>query len=187
MLLKVVIAIVSLVVLISLSRLLNRLLTDFARNKQVPILRVHFIRKVINTGLIILSVIVSCFILGLGYHQVFIFLSSVLAVIGIALFAQWSILSHLTAGLIIFFAFPYRVGDRVKVIDADEDITGEIIEIASFHVLIRRQDGSTVTYPNSALLQKPVIKISSESGPVIAKTANQKIEAPIQESPKTEG
>ena len=54
---------------------------------------------------------------------------------------------------------PYRVGDRVKVVDPDEDISGEIVEVASFHVLIRRDDGSTVTYPNSALLQKPVIKL----------------------------
>jgi small-conductance mechanosensitive channel len=159
MLLKVLILLGALVGLLLLSRVLNRFLDEFARARKVPLMRVLFIRKLFNTLMIVLAVMVFCFILGLGYQQLFIFLSSVLAVIGIALFAQWSILSHLTAGMIIFFGFPYRVGDRVKVVDPDEDISGEIVEVASFHVLIRRDDGSTVTYPNSALLQKPVIKL----------------------------
>lgn len=159
MLLKVVIAAAALLGVLLFGRLLNRLLDEFARSKKVPYMRVLFVRKLINTLMVMLAIIIFCFVLGLGYHQVFIFLSSVLAVVGIALFAQWSILSHLTAGIIIFFAFPYRVGDRVKVIDPEEDITGEIMEVASFHVLIRRDDGSTVTYPNSALLQRPVIKL----------------------------
>lgn len=158
MLLKVVIAVVALSGVVLLGRLLNRLLDEFARTKRVPYVRVLFVRKLINTLMVVLAFIAVSFVLGLGYHQLFIFLSSILAVIGVALFAQWSILSHLTAGVIIFFAFPYRVGDRVQVVDSDADICGVIIEVASFHVLILRDDGSTVTYPNSALLQKPVIK-----------------------------
>ncbi|GAB3380198.1 mechanosensitive ion channel family protein [Spongiibacter taiwanensis] len=170
MLLKVVIAAAALFGVLLFGRLLNRFLDEFARSKKVPYVRVLFVRKLINTLMVVLAIIVFCFVLGLGYHQVFIFLSSVLAVVGIALFAQWSILSHLTAGIIIFFAFPYRVGDRVKVLDPEDDITGEIMEVASFHVLIRRDDGSTVTYPNSALLQKPVVKL-----PLTAPTEEEEI------------
>ena len=62
--------------------------------------------------------------------------------------------------MIIFFAFPYRIGDRIKVVDKDDDISGKIVEIALFHVLIRRDDGSTVTYPNSIILQKAVIQLN---------------------------
>src|SRR5690554_6021531 len=149
MLTKFAIALICLAGLVYLNRLLHRLLEEFGRKRRISALRLHVIRKAINVLLLALGVILVCFFLGLSYNQVFIFLSSILAVIGIALFAQWSILSHLTAGFIIFFAFPYRVGDRVKVVDQDEDISGEILEIASFHVLILRDDGSTVTYPNS--------------------------------------
>jgi small-conductance mechanosensitive channel len=163
MLLKIIIAVAALIAVLGLGRLLNRFVDEFAKKRRVPHRRVLFIRKLINTLLVVLMIIVWCFTLGLGYHQIFIFLSSVLAVVGVALFAQWSILSHLTAGLIIFFGLPYRVGDKVKVVDPDEDISGEIIEVAAFHVLIRRDDGSTVTYPNSALLQKPVIKLLAPS------------------------
>lgn len=157
--LKALFAIAIIVALIYLNRALNRLINEFAERRDIASRRVFALRKLLNFSMAVLSILAACFVLGLGYQQVYIFLSSVLAVIGIALFAQWSILSHLTAGVIIFFAFPYRVGDRVKVVDADEDISGEIVEIASFHVLILRDDGGTITYPNSALLQKPVIKL----------------------------
>ena len=94
----------------------------------------------------------------IGYAQVSIFLSSVFAVLGVALFAQWSILSNITASLIIFFGFPYRVGDNIKVLDKDGDIQGIIEEIDLFHVLIRVGD-VLITYPNTLILQKAVVKL----------------------------
>ena len=85
------------------------------------------------------------------------FLSSIFAIIGVALFAQWSILSNITASFIIFFNFPYKIGDEIKVIDTDGDISGTIVEISLFHVLIQ-QGEDLITYPNSLILQKAVIK-----------------------------
>ncbi|MCF1427595.1 MAG: hypothetical protein LPD71_14335 [Shewanella sp.] len=67
----------------------------------------------------------------LGYQDVSLFLSSIFAVLGVALIAQWSILSNLTAGILIFL-FPYRIGERIKVVDKDEDISGEIREWLCF-------------------------------------------------------
>ena len=115
---------------------------------------------------------------GIGYSEISIFLSSVFAVIGIALFAQWSILSNITASLIIFFGFPYRVGDYIKIIDKDDDIYGVIEEISLFHVLIKR-DEELITYPNILILQKGVIK-----NPNINKSGNRDAEnvVPSQET-----
>ena len=78
---------------------------------------------------------------------------------GVALFAQWSILSNITASMVIFFGFPYRVGDRIKVTDADFDLSGTVEEISLFHVLLRTHDGNLITYPNNLILQKPVFKL----------------------------
>jgi small-conductance mechanosensitive channel len=98
-------------------------------------------------------------VLGINYGEVSIFLSSAFAVVGIALFAQWSILSNLTASLIIFFGFPYRIGDLVKVLDKDDTVTGVIEEISLFSVQIRDEMGNLATFPNSLFLQRPVVKI----------------------------
>ncbi|MCV2403397.1 mechanosensitive ion channel family protein [Marinomonas sp. C2222] len=116
-----------------------------------------YIIKTTNIAISILFLILLINVSGLQYSQVSIFLSSVFAVIGVALFAQWSILSNITASLIIFFGFPYRVGDQIRIIDGGEDISGKIEEISLFHVLIKR-DEELITYPNSLILQKGVIK-----------------------------
>lgn len=111
--------------------------------------------------------------LGIQYSQLSVFLSSVFAVIGVALFAQWSILSNITSSLIIFFAFPYRVGDVIRIVDKDDDLSGIIEEISLFHVIILRGD-ALITYPNSLMLQKAVIKVSDLSKlPPHASTLNQ--------------
>jgi small-conductance mechanosensitive channel len=160
---KFLIVLLAVGVMFYVNRALNRMLIDFAEKNQRSASRVGYVRKALNFGSLILGFVLVCFFLGLGYHQVFIFISSFLAVLGIALIAQWSMLSHLTAGVIIFFAFPYGIGDRIRVVDKDDDISGRILEIALFHVLIRRDDGTTVVYPNSMMLQKAVIKLTANS------------------------
>jgi small-conductance mechanosensitive channel len=141
------------------SRLLNRIIHDVGIRKTLGDNRVPYITRLMNIGLVFCCIVIMCFLLGLGYSEVSVFLSSIFAVVGIALFAQWSILSNVTASMIIFFGFPYRIGDRIKIADKDEDMCGIIEEISMFHVILRRDDGNLVTYPNSMLLQKAVIKI----------------------------
>ncbi|WP_373078461.1 mechanosensitive ion channel family protein [Zhongshania sp.] len=160
---KFLIVLLAVAVMFYLNRVLNTMLINFAEKNQRSALRVGYVRKSLNFGTLLLGFVLVCFFLGLGYHQVFIFISSFLAVLGIALIAQWSMLSHLTAGVIIFFAFPYGIGDRIRVVDKDDDISGRILEIALFHVLIRRDDGTTVVYPNSMMLQKAIIKLNANS------------------------
>jgi small-conductance mechanosensitive channel len=141
------------------SRLLNRIIRDVGVRKALGDDRVPYITRLMNIGLVFCCIVIMCLLLGLGYSEVSVFLSSIFAVVGIALFAQWSILSNVTASMIIFFGFPYRIGDRIKIADKDEDMCGIIEEISMFHVILRRDDGNLVTYPNSMLLQKAVIKI----------------------------
>jgi len=135
----------------------RRSVRNIGINKDVNIYRVKYVIKILNLVLTAFFIALLLVFLGIEYSQVSFFLSSVFAVIGVALFAQWSILSNITASLIIFFFFPYRVGDQVKVVDNDDDISGVIEEISLFHVIINRGK-DLVTYPNSLILQKAVIK-----------------------------
>lgn len=131
-----------------------------AKDKEINPYRVKYITKTINISLSLFFIILGFFALGIEFAQVSLFLSSIFAVLGVALFAQWSILSNITASLIIFFAFPYRVGDSIRVLEADQDISGVIEEISLFHVIIRKND-EIITYPNSLMLQRAVVKIQN--------------------------
>ncbi|WP_245958006.1 mechanosensitive ion channel domain-containing protein [Marinomonas piezotolerans] len=141
-----------------LLRIVSSTIHMIGLRRAVHELRVSVVTKLLHLGLTAIFVLLLCVVLGVGYGQLAVFFSSVFAVVGVALFAQWSILSNITASLIIFFGFPYRVGDWVKVVDKDEEILGQIHEISTFHVIITRLSGDTVTYPNNLILQKPVIR-----------------------------
>ncbi len=94
-------------------------------------------------------------------HVESIFLS-VFAVIGIGFFAQWSILTNITSGIIMFFIFPYKIGDYIKIHDKECDFQGKIEDIKTFHVIIITALGEMITYPNSLILQKGVSVLKPE-------------------------
>ncbi|MBN2865218.1 MAG: mechanosensitive ion channel [Thiotrichales bacterium] len=100
---------------------------------------------------------------GVDYHGLFLFASSILAVLGVALFAQWSLLSNITSSVILFFSFPARIGDKIEIIDGANIITGTITEINIFQMLLRDDKGFEISYPNNLILQRPVRKLASSS------------------------
>lgn len=158
---KLVIALLITLTFLLSRRFIGQLITSMARQKSVSPYRIKYITKTLNLALTVFFILVLSLFMGIEYQQLSLFLSSIFAVIGVALFAQWSILSNITASMIIFFGFPYRVGDRIKVVDKDDDIQGIVEEISLFHVMIRRND-ELITYPNTLILQKAVIKLPAE-------------------------
>ncbi|EID0731176.1 mechanosensitive ion channel family protein [Vibrio parahaemolyticus] len=159
---KVLMGIFVLIAYRILKRIVNRAILNLATSKGVKKARLSFIQRCFNVALLFLTASVFAIITGIGYGDVSLFLSSIFAVLGVAFIAQWSILSNITASFLIFFVFPYRVGDRIKVVDKDEDISGEIQEISMFHVLIKHDNGNLITYPNNQILQKAVLKLAKE-------------------------
>ncbi len=157
---KVLMGIIVLITYRILKRVANRAILNLASSKGVKKARLSFIQRCFNVALLFLTASVFAIVTGIGYGDVSLFLSSIFAVLGVAFIAQWSILSNITASFLIFFVFPYRVGDRIKVVDKDEDISGEIQEISMFHVLIKHDSGNLITYPNNQILQKAVLKLA---------------------------
>lgn len=154
------------------TKLLDRIIHDVSVRRALGDLRVLYITRLMKIGMVFLCIVVMCLILGLGYSEISVFLSSIFAVVGIALFAQWSILSNVTASMIIFFSFPYKVNDRIKILDKDDDMCGLIIEITMFHVILKRDDGNLITYPNSLILQKAVLKLDYPLEPIAENVGN---------------
>ncbi len=120
---------------------------SLAESKKVTLNRTRFVVKSYNAVTFVLFAAIFVIVLDIGFGDVSLFLSSIFAVLGVALFAQWSILSNLTASVLIFFVFPYRIGDKIKVAEKDEDVSGIIIDITMFHVILRHRSGNLITYP----------------------------------------
>lgn len=144
-------------------------LKKIGKLKRVTQKRVQYISISLNILIIIMAMLLLTIIWSVSLSGILVFASSIFAVIGVALFAQWSILSNLTASIIIFFSYPTRVGDTIKIVDGDNSITGVITEISLFQIKILDNDGDTVLYPNNLFMQKPIVKIKRNK----AKLKNQ--------------
>ncbi len=126
--------------------------------------RTRLISKYILIMHSVLLIVALVFIWGINIKDLGLIFSSVFAVIGVALFATWSILSNVTAGIILFFSFPYKIGDRIRIHDKElEEKTDYTIEdIRGFHVHLRKSTGELITYPNNLFLQKAVTQLPPE-------------------------
>ncbi len=112
--------------------------------------------KIINMLLVTIAVVISLGIWGLKGRDLFVFATSVVTVIGVAFFAQWSILSNLSAGLILFFSHPLKIGDFIEIKDKELSVLGRVDDISMFFIHIVTVDEERVTVPNNIILQKTV-------------------------------
>jgi small-conductance mechanosensitive channel len=118
--------------------------------------------KLFNFFLVIGAIVGLIAIWGIDKQKMLLFLSSVVTVLGIAFFAQWSILSNITAGLILFFNHPLRLGDTLKILEKDFIVEGKIDDITFFFLHLKTTNGEKITIPNSVLLQKTISIIHHE-------------------------
>lgn len=118
--------------------------------------RTNLVIKYINLLTSILTIIALTLIWGVQAKDIIIAISSVTTVIGVAMFAQWSILSNITSGIILFFSFPFKIGDVIRIHDKDFPIIAEIQDIRAFHVALITKDGEIIIYPNNLLFQKGI-------------------------------
>ena len=85
-----------------------------------------------------------------------VYVSSFLTILGIAFFAQWSILANITAGLILYINYPVKIGDTITILEKGNNITGVINDIGAFFITLTVEDGDLITLPNTVILQKNI-------------------------------
>ncbi len=100
-------------------------------------------------------------ILGFGIQGIFVATSSFFAIVGIAFFAHWSILSNVTASIILFFTFPYRIGDRL-LIENEPKFSGILKDVTLMYLKIQTDGGSQITLPANVAIQKVITILSQE-------------------------
>jgi small-conductance mechanosensitive channel len=153
-----------LILIVILSRtVVSKVVRRYAKSSQIIERRTNLVIKYINILITILALITLILIWGVQAKDIFITISSVATVIGVAMFAQWSILSNITSGIILFFSFPFKIGDIIVIHDKDFPEEGEIEDIGAFHVTLRTNGGELVIYPNNLFFQKGISVVKKPS------------------------
>jgi len=145
-----------LIALIFLRIIADKLIRRYAKTSQILEHRANLVIKYVHIFINLFIIISLIVIWGVQTKDIFITISSITTVIGVAMFAQWSILSNITSGMILFFSFPFRIGDTIKIHDKDFPIEAEIEDISAFHVNLKTKDGEKIIFPNNLLLQKGI-------------------------------
>jgi len=118
--------------------------------------RILVTNKIISILIYVSMIVIIAFIWGVDEKQLLVYISSFLTILGIAFFAQWSILSNITAGLILFINYPVKIGDSITVLEKDNNITGKILDIGVFFITLKTPENELITIPNSVIIQKNI-------------------------------
>ncbi|MBD0822438.1 MULTISPECIES: mechanosensitive ion channel domain-containing protein [Aestuariibaculum] len=160
---ELIFSVIIVTILLVIHYTLNFAVTKIAKKSGFNDARIRLIRRYIHVSLFFIGFLALAYIFGTDFKDLAVIFSSVFAVIGIGFVAVWSILSNITSGVIMFFNFPHKVGDKIKIHDSDFPMEGIIEDITAFQLHLRLDNGDLVTYPNNLMLQKPVTLIKKDA------------------------
>lgn len=140
---------------IAFNKLIDKTMTD----KFIQKSRGDFMKRIINFALLSIFLTIILLIWGVNQSDLLVFVGSVLTVIGVAMFAQWSILSNITSSIIIFFNHPVKLDDSIVIMEGkDYEIEGKVTNIGIFFITIEKETSEEITLPNNIFLQKMIRK-----------------------------
>jgi small-conductance mechanosensitive channel len=142
--------------------LIHRSIDRTVANNKTSSTRGKVVKKAIDVGTLSILAAVIFSIYGVDQSELALFIGSVMTVVGVAFFAQWSILSNITSGIIIFFNHPVKLDDTLTVVDKDYEVRGRISNIGLFFVTLKTTENEVITIPNSVFLQKMIKKQRDE-------------------------
>jgi small-conductance mechanosensitive channel len=118
--------------------------------------RIKITNRIVGVLLLTLLTAILMIIWGVDQSELLLFLSTVLTILGVAFFAQWSIISNITSTLIIFFSHPIKIGDSLTVMDKDYQIEGKLSDIGIFFIIIKTKENKKITIPSNVFMQKMI-------------------------------
>lgn len=142
-----------------LSRIASNIIRRFGRKHKISLPRVIYTIKYFRFLLSLIFLLIFGITWDISFEGLSVYFLSFFTVAGVGLFANWSILSNVTAAVILFFYFPYRIGNRVRVVDGDNSIEGTVVDLNMFYIVIKNDEGHRMTYPNNLAMQKAIIML----------------------------
>ncbi|EPH1097378.1 mechanosensitive ion channel domain-containing protein [Pseudomonas aeruginosa] len=146
-----------------LQRLVRRTVTRIGERYPVPPELLLPLRGGLRWLIMVGALIMVLERLGVSAEVLWTALTGFAAVAAVAFFAIWSVLSNLFCALLIFTVGPFRIGDRVELIDSADKpgVTGRVVAINLLYTTLEEtlEDGSPgplLQVPNSLFFQKAV-------------------------------
>ncbi len=157
---KIGISLAAIVVVFAIREVSRIIIRKHAQKYEMDDSQRIYANKFFNFTLSIILFIVFGIIWDISVKGLSVYFASVFAVVGVALFAQWSIISNVTASIILFFNSPFKIGSRIRIMDKDDSVEGKVHDITFFNIHIETDEGTIISYPNNLALQRPIVLMS---------------------------
>jgi len=154
--LRIVETVAVILILAIIRQIISKIVAKRLTKAHFDLARRKLTLKVLNFICVIVLLVLLAGIWGMKREQVVTYMASVLTILGIGFFAQWSLLSNITSGLILFFTHPVKLGDYVCIMDKDWQTIGQIEDITFFFLHIRDRNNHVFTISNTEVIQKMI-------------------------------
>lgn len=159
---KIIESLAVIVIYFLLRKTSNKVINKTMTNKLIQKSRGKIVKKAINITLLFICITLILIIWGVNQSDLAAYVGSILTVVGVAFFAQWSILSNITSSIIIFFNHSVKIGDIITIMEGKEyEIEGRIHNIGLFFVTLKTKENEEITLPNNIFIQKMIKKKKS--------------------------
>ncbi len=134
--------------------IVKTVINNFLKKTRLERSRRKMAIKAVQLFTTLTAIILLTGVWGFKQNEIALFASTILTALGIAFFAQWSLLANITSSILIFFNHPVKLGDYVKVLHKDYHYEGEVTDMNYFFVHLKTKDNEIITIPNSHFFDK---------------------------------
>lgn len=156
---QIIVTILALALFLMIRRFFSQVVLKRALLHNFDSRRSTYIKKAVRVGLGLLFMVLLGMIWEVSLEGLSVYIASIVTIVGVGLFATWSIVSNITASVILFFFFPFKIGSKVRIVDGDNSAEGVVASLSLFSIKLIRDDGSEVYYPNNMAIQRSIIDL----------------------------
>ncbi|MFB9068816.1 mechanosensitive ion channel family protein [Pseudofulvimonas gallinarii] len=143
-----------------LKRILRRVIDEAGRRYQMPAAMVMAPKRLGGFVINVAALLLILQLLGVSGTVLWTAFTGFAAVGAVAFFAAWSVLSNLFCTLLIITTRPFRLHDRVELLENGEKpgLKGEVIDINMVYTTLREdgEAGTTLRVPNNLFFQRTI-------------------------------
>ncbi|MFQ3206062.1 MAG: small-conductance mechanosensitive channel [Glaciecola sp.] len=113
----------------------------------------NIMRIVIGT----MTVATLLIVWGIDFSGLLLISTSLITITGVALFANWSLLTNITAYFILLFQPSYSRRNFIRILEGDNFVEGTVSEVNLFNIKLITGDLDIIMYPNNLLLTRLIM------------------------------
>lgn len=151
---SLVVVVASVIVFLVVRYFLKRI----AKSLNLPPSQLKGINSIIKLVLIVIAITAIIF----QFSQVSGIAASAISVAAgtVIGFSSRNTISNVIAGILLLSSRPFKIGDRIRTLEEDESLIGDVIEITIIYTKIKTIRNELVTIPNQTLLENQIINYS---------------------------